>query len=624
MEAFFIYLVKASALIAVYFLAYHLLLRKETFFTTNRWFLLAGLTTSAVLPLYFITKTVIVERPKVAMEDLIAYSQMSSMTAPPEESLTMDWIQIGLLAYALISLLYFGKILANLASLFKLLYKKEIVKKEQFSLVDLDDNIAPFSFFNYIVFNSNHYTKEELQSILLHEKVHSQEKHSIDVMIAKIFCILFWFNPFMWLYKKAIIQNLEYIADQKASQQIEDKKVYQKALLKVVTHQNCLSITNHFYQSLIKKRIVMLNKNQSRKRNSWKYALIIPALVAFIMLFQIRVVAQEKEIIKKSQGGIYITTNKNSSDEEMKSDAKTAKEKFGVTLKYSKVKRNKKGEITGIKIEYKDKDGQQGMAQFNSDEPIQPIYFHKTGEKIGFGRPNEIQVFKDKKKKHINTIIAGNEDEDSNFDFDFDFDFPDMKDMIVDIDIPDAPDGLDVPEVPNGKDVPGVPKSFKRKIVIKKDGENAQPEVYINGKKMDIPLADLEKMDKDFNGKFEFKDGENGPMIFKFNEDEVFKMSREDIERIKEDAMENSRIHMKKMKEHMEKMRPQLERMREMKEDFKWDSKSEGDMDKAREEMMKAREEMLKAKEEMIKAREEMMKAKSEQQKAEQIKTRKA
>jgi hypothetical protein len=97
------------------------------------------------------------------------------------------------------------------------------------------------------------------------------------------------------LYKKAIIQNLEYIADKKAMSQIEDKKEYQRALLKVVTHQNSISITNQFYQSLIKKRIVMLNKNQSHKRNSLKYALIIPALIGFVVLFQIETIAQEKE-----------------------------------------------------------------------------------------------------------------------------------------------------------------------------------------------------------------------------------------------------------------------------------------------------------------------------------------
>ncbi|HKX86900.1 MAG TPA: M56 family metallopeptidase [Flavobacterium sp.] len=602
MEAFFIYLLKASVLISVYFLAYHFLLRKETFFTTNRWFLLAGLTTSAILPFYFITKTIVVERPKVSMNDIIAYSQSGAMTSPPEEAFTIDWFQLGLLAYILVSLLYFGKILTNLASLFRLLYKKEVIKKEQFSLVDLDDNIAPFSFFNYIVFNSNYYTHDELQSILLHEKVHSQEKHSIDVMIAKFFCIIFWFNPFMWLYKKAMIQNLEYIADQKASQLIDDKKVYQKALLKVVTHQNCLSITNHFYQSLIKKRIVMLNKNQSHKRNSWKYALIIPALIAFVMLFQIKVIAQEREIIQKSQGGVYIKTDKNSSDEEMKKDAKFAKEKFGVTLKYSKVKRNRDGEITGIKIEYKDEDGQKGMTQFSGDEPIEPIYFHKTREKIGFGKPNEVHVFKNH-RKNINPIITDIED----------IEIPEMEDMIVDIEIPEIPNFSDNDEIPA---LPKAPKMIKKSIVIKKNGKDAEPEVYINGKKMDIPLADLEKMDKDFNGKFEFKGGENGPFEFKFNDDEIFKMSREDIEKIKSDAMENSKIHMKKMKEHMDKMRPQLERMKEDRSNFEWNSDQNEEMQKAREEMLKAREEMLKARDEMIKAREEMQKAKSEQLKA--------
>lgn len=339
----------------------------------------------------------------------------------------------------------------------------------------------------------------------------------------------------------------------------------------------------------------MLNKNQSHKRNSWKYALIIPALIAFVMLFQIKVIAQEKDIIQKSQGGVYIKTDKNSSDEEMKKDAKFAKEKFGVTLKYSKVKRNREGEITGIKIEYKDKDGQKGMTQFSGDEPIEPIFFHKTRDKIGFGKPNEVHVFKNH-RKNINPIITDIED----------IEIPEMEDMIVDIEIPEIPNFSDNDEIPA---LPKAPKMIKKSIVIKKNGKDAEPEVYINGKKMDIPLADLEKMDKDFNGKFEFKGGENGPFEFKFNDDEIFKMSREDIERIKSDAMENSKIHMEKMKEHMESMRKN-------KSNFERDFDEGEEMQKAREEMLKAKEEMQKAREEMIKAREEMQKAKSEQLKA--------
>jgi len=95
----------------------------------------------------------------------------------------------------------------------------------------------------------------------------------------------------VWLYKKAMLQNLEFIADSEALKNISDKKSYQITLLKVTTHENCVAITNPFYQSLIKKRIVMLNKNQSKKVNSWKYALIIPILIGFLFYFQVNVVA---------------------------------------------------------------------------------------------------------------------------------------------------------------------------------------------------------------------------------------------------------------------------------------------------------------------------------------------
>jgi hypothetical protein len=141
--------------------------------------------------------------------------------------------------------------------------------------------------------------------------VHSEQNHTVDVLISRLFCILFWFNPLIWLYKKAILQNLEFIADNEATKKISDKKAYQFTLLKITTHENCVAITNHFYQSLIKKRIVMLNKNQSKKSNSWKYTLVLPALVAFVSLFQIEVIAQEKvkeETIKMESKNPVTTT----------------------------------------------------------------------------------------------------------------------------------------------------------------------------------------------------------------------------------------------------------------------------------------------------------------------------
>jgi hypothetical protein len=84
------------------------------------------------------------------------------------------------------------------------------------------------------------------------------------------------------------LQNLEFIADSEALKNISDKRAYQITLLKVTTHDNCVAITNHFYQSLIKKRIVMLNKNQSKQSNAWKYFLIGQVLAAFLFYFQVK------------------------------------------------------------------------------------------------------------------------------------------------------------------------------------------------------------------------------------------------------------------------------------------------------------------------------------------------
>lgn len=140
------------------------------------------------------------------------------------------------------------------------------------------------------------FTEEELQHILMHESIHVKQKHSFDVLIGKVFCAIFWVNPIIWFYRKAMLQNLEFIADNETFQQIENKYLYQKTLLKVVTHQHDLSITNQFYQSLIKKRIVMLNKNQSKNSNYWKYFSVLPALIAFVLFFQIEVIAQEKTV----------------------------------------------------------------------------------------------------------------------------------------------------------------------------------------------------------------------------------------------------------------------------------------------------------------------------------------
>ncbi|TDE30502.1 peptidase M56 [Flavobacterium ranwuense] len=290
MEALYIYLIKSSGLIALFYLAYYFMLRKETFFTSNRWFLLFGLFTSVVLPLVVYTKIIMVE----SSSKNIDWSRIPITNSIENEPFEINWYLISGIVYAIGIILFLGKFAFDFYSLNTVLKGKTIQNQADFKFIDTTENIAPFSYFNTIVYNSSLYSNSELENILEHEKVHSDQNHTVDVLISRLFCILFWFNPLVWLYKKAILQNLEFIADSEATKKISDKKAYQFTLLKITTQENCVAITNHFYQSLIKKRIVMLNKNQSKKWNSWKYALVLPVLVAFMFLFQIEVIAQEK------------------------------------------------------------------------------------------------------------------------------------------------------------------------------------------------------------------------------------------------------------------------------------------------------------------------------------------
>ncbi len=449
MDSLLIYLLKSSVLLAMFYTAYIVFMQKETFFTSNRWFLVSGLLTSVLLPLFFITKIIFVEpKPINHFQHLNNNTNSTIQSFTPIK--TIDWIQIGWIVYAIIGLFLVFRILIHLLSLFHFLYKKQVIVNKPFVFVDVKEEINPFSFFKYIVFNSNKYSETELNTILNHEKVHSREKHSVDVLIAKLFCAVFWFNPFAWMYKKAILQNLEFIADQKAIQNIEDKKVYQLTLLKVVTDQHCFPITNNFYQSLIKKRIVMLNKNQSKKVNSWKYFLIIPALVGFVFLFQIKVQAQEKENKSTVEKTTYevtteATIDKNTSDKELKEIARTLKKQYNIQMEFKNVIRNSKSEITSITASWDDNKGTNGNHVIESDEAIEPFKFKATKEKNGKATLN---FSSEDNENHLNNAIAH-------------ADFPEMPEM------PEAPEAPEMPEMaglPNPPQPPKFPETPNVKI----------------------------------------------------------------------------------------------------------------------------------------------------------------
>lgn len=376
MEAVITYLLKASGILVLFYGTYHILLKKETFFAGNRYFLLGGILSTFLLPLMYInryiTLSLAVKNP--TLQSQFAYSL-------PDSDTGFGWQLLLMALYGGGVFLLFSKFLWQLISLTTLLRKNKVRKEQGFVYVETAEPIAPFSFFNYIVYNPVQYTREELDSILVHERAHCSQWHSMDILVAELAAILLWINPVAWLYRKNIKQNLEFLADAKATRHIPSSlKVYQQTLLKVSGIQVHNSITNNFYNSLIKKRIIMLQKSKSKPLHSLKYALVIPFLAAFILMFNTRVVAQHAEQpgVHKDQDHENMRIHKEMTDSDLSALKREVKDKTGGILSYSGIKRNLAGDISQIKIEYRDNNGNSANAMYDENEGIPTVYFGGT------------------------------------------------------------------------------------------------------------------------------------------------------------------------------------------------------------------------------------------------------
>ena len=375
------YFIKTSALITLFYISYKVFLHRETFFNANRWFLMLGLLTSVLLPLIVVPNYIYVEPVVITPQEFYVYETVATQ---PLETL-FDWMKwLSFVYFAGVSF-FFIKWLISFTSLMLILKNNSIQKVGSYYMMETDKQTAPFSFFKWIAYNPSQFTEDELQLIINHERVHAKEWHSVDIILSQLFTILFWFNPFIWFYKKDLQQNLEFIADQKAQQTSSCHKHYQKLLLKTSLPHQQLAITNNFYNSLIKKRIVMLHKSKSSILNIWKYALVLPALVIFMMSFNTKDIFIEKPAASTPQ--IFeqidehstkepiinkdLTITKDMTDAELENIKATLKEK-GFEATFKNIVRNSKGQITSIKVDISSKNSNANY-HIKGDKSILPI-----------------------------------------------------------------------------------------------------------------------------------------------------------------------------------------------------------------------------------------------------------
>ena len=292
MTTFLIYSLQTIVLQVLFLAVFEILFKKETFFKANRFYLLGSLILSLLLPLIQIPVEAIVHEQAVyQLKEIVITKNVSEIylkNGLENYSSVFMFYLIGVAFFSALFIFKVGKLLTYIMSA-----KKSNQNKGNIILVS-NSNQA-FSFFNKVFIGADN---QNIDVILKHELVHAKQLHSLDILFMELLKIIFWFNPILYLYHNRIVALHEFEADFKSAD--SDRKKYFEVLLCEVLNCNSISFTNNFYnQSLIKKRIVMLQKSKSKKHGVVKYLLAIPVIVLSMTLFSTTVVAQETKKLEQ-------------------------------------------------------------------------------------------------------------------------------------------------------------------------------------------------------------------------------------------------------------------------------------------------------------------------------------
>jgi len=285
-------------LFQVLFLAiYDFFLSKETFFTKNRWYLLFTPILSFLIPLIKIPTF-----QKAVPQDFIIY--LPEIILSPEKVIqetslyqSINYIDV---VFGTGVVLFSGLFLYKLYQIFKLKRKCKIEKESDYTLVLIPNKTKAFSFFNYI-FIGESISETQKVKIIQHELVHTKQKHSLDLLFFELLKIVMWFNPMVFLYQKRITLVHEYISDEVASKS-GSKETYINHLLANFFQVENIAFINQFYkQSLLKKRIIMMTKTQSKKLNQLKYLVLVPALIGMLFYTSCSLDENDNNLTNKKQ-----------------------------------------------------------------------------------------------------------------------------------------------------------------------------------------------------------------------------------------------------------------------------------------------------------------------------------
>lgn len=275
---------------------YYVFLQKEKMYGFNRFYLLFSLVFSCTVP--FISIQSEAQKPVNRLQKTIEATQQVMDITPKQES--FNWMNLIWILYGIVTLIFLIRTIISYLKIKNLKGEKMIYQNQ--NIIITNEPISPFSFWNTIYLGKNYLIDNKIDSrIFLHEKSHLEQKHSIDIIIVEIIKAFTWFNPSVYFYKKAIITNHEFLADESVLKNDFTIKDYQNLILEEIISNQNYNLTHTFNFKNTKKRFIMMNTKKSKLADLKKVISIPVLLIAFGLFVQKTYATPMEKMIEKTQ-----------------------------------------------------------------------------------------------------------------------------------------------------------------------------------------------------------------------------------------------------------------------------------------------------------------------------------
>ena len=246
MTIMIMYLSKLNIALILLFSFYKLMFTGDTFFSWRRATLIGMYLVAMLVPVMDFSVWLSNSEGMTSIANEYATVVLPAVSTSSQGGEVLLWELIVLIVYSVVACVLLLRFLWQLVSIILLRNNSQSSYICDTVVYLLTDDEGPFSFFDWIFINPERHKRDEIEEIMMHELTHCQQLHSIDIIFSELFCIIFWFNPFVWLLKREVRLNLEYLADNSVLANGKDNKEYQYHLLGLTYRKNVATISNNF------------------------------------------------------------------------------------------------------------------------------------------------------------------------------------------------------------------------------------------------------------------------------------------------------------------------------------------------------------------------------------------